>query len=426
MSGIRDHPLRYNLANELHARPFPTLAAPSTAVFLALRTPANVVGQSRDAELAHLLDLLDRFGAPHPQPGATHFTCSIGRNTLKWEMHAEFVTFTVFTDRLSARPFDPADFEAFPEDWLGASPGKRITSALIRVDHMPAPQKALAELSSWFVPESIAMCYVLDRSCLVATDFRINAAGHQCMAVFVDKTTGSRRIGRVVQRLCEIETYKTMSMLGYFRVKAIAANLGALEAEAATLMGKLRSDDEDADSTLARLLDLSGDLEKLIADTSFRFGATEAYEAIVHQRITVLREERFEGRQTFGEFMSRRYDPAMRTVASTKARMMSLADRAGRAGQLLRTKVEVARSAQNQSLLESMDRRADLALRLQETVEGLSVVAISYYAVSLAGYLVYPLAGPLGVSKGVMTAAITLPVVLIVWWLVRRIKARMH
>ncbi|SFK49639.1 DUF3422 family protein [Shimia haliotis] len=424
MPPIDDHPLRYKLANELHARPFPTLTAPATAVFLALRTSIDVIGGARDAEMAHLHDLLDRFGAHHPQPGATHFSCAIGRHRLKWEMHAEFVTFTVFIDRLSVRPFDPADFEVFPEDWLARAPGKRITSALIRIDAMPLAEQAHEELSNWFVPESIAVSNVLDKSCLVATDFRIDAAGHQRMALFVNEGTGQRRIGRVVQRLCEIETYKSMSMLGYFRVKAIAPQLGQLEAEVADLMGHLRSSDENPDQTLGRLLDLSGDLEKLIADTSFRFGATEAYEAIVHQRITVLREERFMGRQTMGEFMSRRYDPAMRTVASTKSRMQSLADRAGRAGQLLRTKVEVSRSAQNQALLESMDRRADLALRLQETVEGLSVVAISYYAVSLLGYLVYPLAGPLGVSKGVLTAAVTVPVVLAVWWMVRRIKAR--
>ena len=116
----------------------------------------------------------------------------------------------------------------------------------------------------------------------------------------------------------------------------------------------------------------------------------------------------------------------MRTVASTRSRLEALAERAMRAGELLRTKVDVARSAQNQALLESMDRRADLALRLQETVEGLSVVAISYYAVSLAGYRLYPLAGVLGVGKGVLTAGITVPVVGAVWWMVRRIRARMH
>jgi len=92
----------------------------------------------------------------------------------------------------------------------------------------------------------------------------------------------------------------------------------------------------------------------------------------------------------------------------------------------LRTKVDVERSAQNQALLESMDKRSDLQLRLQKTVEGLSVVAISYYAVSLAGYLVYPLSESLQISKGMLTAMITLPVVGAVWYLIRRIREKME
>jgi uncharacterized membrane-anchored protein len=163
-----------------------------------------------------------------------------------------------------------------------------------------------------------------------------------------------------------------------------------------------------------------------VAQSSFRFGATAAYEQIVHQRIGALREDRFEGRQTFGEFMMRRYDPAMRTVTATKARLAAMSDRAMRAGDLLRTRVDVERSAQNQALLESMDRRADVQLRLQRTVEGLSVVAISYYAVSLAGYLLYPVAEALGLSKGMVTAAVTLPVIALVWWMVQRIRKKLH
>ena len=147
---------------------------------------------------------------------------------------------------------------------------------------------------------------------------------------------------------------------------------------------------------------------------------------IVDQRIAVLREERFKGRQTFYEFMMRRYDPAMRTVRSTETRLTTLVDRARRAGELLRTKVDVERSAQNQALLESMDKRADLQLRLQKTVEGLSVVAISYYAVSLVGYLAYPLAELVGMTKGALTALITLPVVGAVWYLVHRIRRSME
>jgi uncharacterized membrane-anchored protein len=132
------------------------------------------------------------------------------------------------------------------------------------------------------------------------------------------------------------------------------------------------------------------------------------------------------GRQTFAEFMMRRYDPAMRTIKATERRLLSMTERAIRAGDLLRTQVDVNRSAQNQDLLASMDRRADMQLRLQKTVEGLSVVAISYYAVSLVVYLISPLAEPLGMDKTTLTALAVGPVVLAVWLMVRSIRRSME
>ena len=65
-------------------------------------------------------------------------------------------------------------------------------------------------------------------------------------------------------------------------------------------------------------------------------------------------------------------------------------------------------------------------MRLQKTVEGLSVVAISYYAVNLALYLLGPLGTETGVSKVVLTAVVTPVVILLVWWMVRRIRNRME
>jgi len=424
MTPIGDHPQRFALANELHARPFPSLLAPATAAFLAIKKPNDAAARDRDEDLKYLIKLLDRFGATHPQPGATHYQGQIGRHNLKWEQHTEFVTYTVFTEGLSPRPFDPAEFEVFPEDWLAAAPGVRYTSALVRIVPRPDRDKITQHLKDWFVPESLAVSSVLDNSAVIAGDFRIDSAGHLRFAVFPGDDTGQQRIGRVVQRLCEIETYKSMSMLGFSRAKEMSEHMGRIEPRLMSLIGEIS--ETEAEETLNELLGISAQLEGMSAKASFRFGASKAYEAIVQQRIAVLREERYESRQSFAEFMMRRYDPAMRTVASTETRLQSLADRAMRAGELLRTKVDVARSAQNQSLLESMDRRADLALRLQETVEGLSVVAISYYAVSLAGYLFYPFTEAFGISKGMLMALLTLPVVGVVWYMVRKIKARMH
>ncbi|SDI14983.1 DUF3422 family protein [Lutimaribacter saemankumensis] len=426
MAPIADHPLRYQLANELHARPFPSISTPSTAVYLAVKQPDGAASRNREADMAHLLALLDRYGAPHPQPGATHYFGKLGRYQLKWESHTEFVTYTAFIDGLSSRPFDPADFEVFPPDWLAEIPGVRMTSALIRIEKWSDKEKVIGAINDWFVPESMAVSRVLDDAAVIAGDFRIDAAGHQRFAVFVAPSTGDRRVGRMVQRLCEIETYKTMSMLGFSEVKAMSPRMNDIDERLTLLMEEMTDNATPAEDTLGKLLVLSAELESMAARASFRFGATGAYEAIVHQRIEVMREARFDGRQTFNEFMMRRYDPAMRTVKSAQGRLAAMSDRAIRAGDLLRTRVDVERSAQNQALLESMNTRADMQLKLQRTVEGLSVVAISYYAVSLVGYALYPLAELLNLSKGTLTAAITLPVVLLVWWLIRRLQRSLH
>ncbi|MCU9838546.1 DUF3422 domain-containing protein [Ruegeria sp. WL0004] len=425
MTPIQDHPLRFALANELHARPFPVSDAPCTVAYLAIKQPGVAAARDRNLDRAHLIDLLDRHGAPHPQPDATHYAGQIGRHWLKWESHTEFVTYTAFANGVSERAFNPVDFEVFPPDWLHAAPGQRVTSALVRVVERPSEDEIRELLADWFVPESLAVAHVLDRAAVAAGDFRIDPAGHMRFAIFVAPDTGERRIGRVIQRLCEIETYKAMSMLGFARIKDLAPQLGQLDARLTELTVEMSDDNHRAEELLPLLLSTSAELETMAARSEFRFGATGAYEAIVGQRIQSLREERFGGRQTFADFMLRRYEPAMRTVKSTEQRLKRLSDRAIRAGDLLRTRVDVERSAQNQALLESMDRRADMALRLQHTVEGLSVVAISYYAVSLAGYLLYPLTG-LGVSKGMLTAAVTLPVVAGVWWSVRRIRRRLE
>lgn len=426
MPPIQDHPLRYKLANELHARPFPSMGAPCTAAFVAIKQPVDAAHRDRAEDVKHLIELLDRHGAPHPQSGATHYSGAIGRYTLKWEQHTEFVTYTAFADGVSLRPFDPADFDIFPGDWLDRAPGQRITSALIRIEPRPADADINARIVDWFVPESVAMARVIDDAAVVAADFRIDVSGHQRFAVFVAPDVGHRRVGRIVQRLTEIETYKSMAMLGFSRTHPLSARMGELDQNLTRLMGDMTAGETPAEHTLAALLSISAQLETLAAQSSFRFGATGAYEAIVWQRIEVLREARFMGRQTFAEFMLRRFEPAMRTVKSAERRLDNLADRSIRAGNLLRTRVDVERSAQNQKVLESMDKRADMQLRLQRTVEGLSVVAISYYAVSLVGYLTYPLIEVSGQSKGNLIAVITLPVVALVWFLVRRIRARIE
>ncbi len=423
MPTLADHPQRYAIVNELHARPFPSLEVPCNAVYVAIKEPAEAVNRDRAADRAHLLALLDRHAGSQPQPDATHFFGDIGRHALKWESHTEFVTYTAFGKGVSTRPFDPAEAQVFPEEWLAVAPGKRLCALMIRVEEMPQDEaEILVKLEDWFVPESLAVSRVVDGAAIVAGDFRIDPAGHMRFAVFVRAGTGSRRVGRIVQRLCEIETYRSMSMLGLVRARLLTDKLNAIDPRLSGLVSGLDGHDRSPETALHDLLTISAELESLAVHYSFRFGATAAYEAIVTQRIEVMREARIAGRQTFGEFMMRRYDPAMRTVKSAENRLNAMAERAQRAAELLRTRVDVERSAQNQKLLESMDKRADLQLRLQRTVEGLSTVAISYYAVNLAAYALEPLAQSVDFSQKGLMAVLTPVVLLGVWLMVRRIR----
>ncbi|AUM73920.1 DUF3422 family protein [Paracoccus jeotgali] len=417
-----DHPLRNALVNELHARPSPRILAPCHAVYLAFKEPRDAAGRDRTRDLDHLAILTDRHGAPQPSADGGHYTARIGRHDLIWESHTEFVSYTAIAEGLPETPFDPASAEVFSQDWQALAPGRRVTAAMIRLEHLPDDLSQVdAALGEWFSRDSLAAFWVLDRSALVASDFRIDPNGWMRFAVFLRPDTGAGRTGRIIQRLCELETYRAMSMLGLERARALSAHLNSLEPELGAMVDGM--DSRAAATTLDRLLAVSARLEALATQSAFRFGATRAYEALVMDRVRALREERYKDRQLLGEFMSRRYDPAMRTARSAEARLSQMLERTGRAGELLRTRVEVDRSGQNQLLLASMDRRSELQLRLQHTVEGLSVVAISYYAVGLVGYLAAPLAMGAGVDKAVVMAMATPLVVGLVWFGLRRLRA---
>ena len=422
-----DHPLRYELVNELHARPSPRLEAPCTAVFLAIKEPLDAANRDRGRDVEHLAQLCARHGAPRPDPQAGHYKANLGRYKLRWESHTEFVTYAAFARGLPPRPFDPVAGEVFPADWQAAAPGKRAAAVMVHVDVLPEdPRDLLPRLEDWFAADSLASVWVLDQSAVVAGDFRIDPAGWMCFAVFVRPDTGSGRIGRLVQRLLDLETYRAMSMLGLGRARQLTQRMNALDPQLSAIVQGMADDARPADLVLQDLLSVSTQLESAATQNSFRFGATSAYEAIVMDRVEALRETRFMGGQMLTEFMQRRYQPAMRTVKSAERRLTAMLERAERAGELLRTRVDVWRSAQNQEIMERMDRRADLQLRLQHTVEGLSVVAISYYAVGLLGYALHPLAHALHIDKAVLIAGLTPLVVFGVWWSLRRIKARLH
>ncbi|SEA72080.1 DUF3422 family protein [Rubrimonas cliftonensis] len=424
-----DHPARYPMTNELHARPFPAVAAPCQAIHLAFARDEEAP-VDRAAQEAHLIALVDRFGAPRPARAADHYFGEVGRIRLKWERHTEFVSYTLFEDGPTDLPFGLPIDRLAPAEWLAEAPGRVISAIRVHVEPAEGPEEAeralLDRLHRHFVAESLAGAHVGEGQATVFGDFRIHEDGFTRFAVLALPGAGPRRLGRIVQRLMEIETYRALSMLALPMARRISGDLNTVEGALSEIISGIASDRLDDRQTLAQLTRLSAAIEALEAETAYRFAASKAYSALVEQRIEVLKERRAAERQTMAEFMARRYKPAMRTCDAAGRRLNELAGRAARAATLLSTRVNVAVETQNQALLGSMNRRAELQLRLQRTVEGLSIVAISYYAVSLAGYAVKPFAKLLGVTPETATALLVPLVVLGVWGMMRRLRHQLE
>lgn len=426
----RVHPERYALTAELHARPFAPMEAPGRAVMVAFMPEGSAAERDHDGDLAHLKALIDRHGGAHPAPGANHHSADLGRFRLKWERHTEFVSYALYEEGPADRLFDDALARQLPGAWLEEAPGALFSAVQVELVRAADRDEALrlieGPLRRHMVGESMACSQVLDQQAMALGDFRIHESGFTRFALVVHADVGPQRQGRVVQRLLEIENYRSLAMMALPLARETSRRITAIDRQLGDLIRQVAGDREQPAEAevLRKLTALSAEIEALTTGSAFRFGASQAYEAIVGQRIEMLRETRLSGRQLFGEFMQRRFDPAMRTCRATSGRLHELATRTARTADLLRTRVNVAVEAQNQQLLQSMNRRAELQLRLQETVEGLSVVAISYYAVGLAGILLAPLAARAGWSKATVTALVALPIIAAVWWFVRRIRAR--
>jgi uncharacterized membrane-anchored protein len=247
------------------------------------------------------------------------------------------------------------------------------------------------------------------------------------MLVVAPPGTPDTRGGRISQRLLELETYRLMALRGLPVAKALAPVLSEAEAQLADITaGMERKGDSDQD-LLDVLVSLAARIERATAEHGYRFSATRAYDTLVGQRISERRERPVPGIQTVGEFMQRRLSPAMATVAATAQRLASFSERISRTSALLRTRVDIATESQNQILLEKLTKGQALQLRLQSTVEGLSIAAISYYVISLLLYGVKALQGAGVPINPEIAVGAAVPLVLGgVWRMTRRIHRALN
>ncbi|MFA7605396.1 MAG: DUF3422 domain-containing protein [Rhodocyclaceae bacterium] len=406
-SFFREHPLRQSLSDEIHARPPVPLDAPESVSYLAFLHEDD----SLQREDEHLRALAAQLGLPEPEPDKAHLLLEGPDFRLKWQRHNEYSSYAFYRHTDSADTGHSHALLAVPTRWRQSIPGQLIvaTHVDVRTASQCPPDSLMLQQSPRGKTQVAA--HVGEGAGWVFTDFHIHDDGFSRF-LLVDESFTPRQAGRMVQRLLEIETYRVLALLAFPVAKDVGQLLSRAESELADLMdsmGNARNSDDER-QVLARLTRLAADVERSVARTTFRFGAAEAYYRLVQQRIHDLREVRVAGFPSIREFMERRLSPAINTCISIARRQEDLSARIARNSQLLRTRVDIELERQNQELLAQMNRRAKLQLRLQETVEGLSVVAITYYGSQLVNYLSKGLKPVLPLAPELLTA-ISIPLI---------------
>ncbi len=419
----RVHPLRDALYNELHIRPFHNISIPQQVTYLAACADRTELHRA----YALICDLCKRYNVNQPPADAVAYHQSFGEFSIHWERHVEFYSLTVLHPvAATGEPFHYTAINLLPADWVRELPGEMVSAFHLLIDDDQLDYEA-ASLARYFEGHKVVASEANKGKAHIHTAFKLHGDGY---GRFIIRNFGlnETQMGQLGRRVMEMESYRLLALISLPLAKRIAPQLVEMDQRLAEMLSVITTLDSARSERdlLAKLTELEAQLERYRAETNRRFSATKAYHELVQDRLEGFCEGAVNGHLSLAEFMGRRLDPALRTCQSLQKWMEDLSMRIERASDLLRTRVNLNLQEQNRSLLSSMNRRSQLQFRLQETVEGLSIAAISYYMIGLFSYLLNGI--PLeqwGMSKKVVLAGL-IPLVLgSVWFVTRRIKHRL-
>jgi uncharacterized membrane-anchored protein len=375
----RSHPLRAALSAEMHVRRLPRIEGPCRLLQVVTLYGEGGAAAGR----AHITSVGADMGV-EVASGARYAILPVGGLTLVWEGHTEAATFTFICPGAFDAPFDPALFDS-AEPALAELPGDVIRATQIAILGKGAALPDGAALDALFRAQALIVCDVAGGAARLMSDFMLHDDGYGRLLI-ADRGLEGDETSQLVTRVQELGNYRNLALLGLPAAQALTPEITALEKRLAALTHEVSGRAANDDALLDELSFVSAELARLAAATRYRMSATRAYGQLSTERLASLQIAAVRGYQTLGDFTERRLVPALRTCESFSRRIDDLQQRAAWTSSLLRTRVDIALAMQNRDLLTSMDRRNETQLRLQHTVEGLSVVAISYYLVSLIGY----------------------------------------
>lgn len=413
----QSHPLRSALVDEMHVRRFPQLSAPMRLTQLVMLTGE----QSSEGARAPAVELCRLHGvAP---PAGRYFSVPLGALHFVWEQHTEGCTYTFIKPGAFADPFDEPVLLDLPHAWVAALPGKVLRATQVALLDRHSAEPSAGQLDRYFDATELMTCEVQGREARIWSDFLLYPDGMGRLLIRDQSLKSTGDTARLVQRLQELGNYRNMALLGLPDAQSQTPLLSELEQRLSALTHEIAAGADGESRLLADLSDLSAELARITAATRYRMAATQAYAQLVEDRLREVDIHRVAGYQSLADFTERRLTPAVRTCESFSQRLDHLSQGASWASSLMQARIETQLTRQNTELLQSMNRRAQMQLRLQQTIEGLSVFAVTYYLVGILGHVAEGLTSRFAWLDVTTLKAVAAPVVLVLCWiLVRRMR----
>jgi uncharacterized membrane-anchored protein len=380
LSKIATHPLRERLYNELHNRPFPSITTPAQLTHIAIQHQ----GELKQQEHEFISMLCDRFQVNSPAKSMPCFYQDFGLFSLRWERHLEYSTYTfIHQAPLTDQPFVKNALDYVPSNWFEKMPGQVIAAVHLIIESENIDKARTHKVEKYFDHMSLVASAPVNSKAKVWSSFKLHEDGFGRFLVYQQDLSAAQS-GRLVQQLLQLDTYRLMATLGLPLAQAINSELNQLDLQLQQVTTYIALGSEKSDrELLTQVSKIAAKVEDYRSQSTYRFSATNAYYDVALQRMEELKEEEIPGYMTLQEFLMRRITPAVKTCQTASNHLEDISRRVTRASDLLRTRVEMVLQEQNQTLLKSMNHRAHIQMRLQQTVEGLSVAAISYYGMQL-------------------------------------------
>ena len=209
---------RQKVLDEFNRRPYIELSSPLKLSMI------NILTKKKEKNYYYLDELCKYLSIPPPLENSNSFIHNYeNKFLLKWNSHREFCTFQFIKneDVHSKELFKKSKLQDVPDLWINSIDNILNCTNLEVANNINEEN----DIFNAFDNNYIVGSYINNRRGEVYSDFRIDGNGYNRI-LLINNSLTKHQLGRTIQRVLDIESYRSMLMVGLINSNKINSNIG--------------------------------------------------------------------------------------------------------------------------------------------------------------------------------------------------------